>query len=141
MTNFVYCFECVSPCKVQGKKYIGSTTNLRLRYFYHLKGFREHNHHNPELMKWYNKKNTKFKFYILEKVEDKSILFDREQYYIDKNIAKCFNIVDVWGNFLKKPQKLEKKYLKLKANRTNKQQRAIKKWIKTSRHIIPSYYY
>lgn len=135
MTGFIYCFECLSECKVKGKKYIGSTRNLRRRYHQHLMGFKERTHHNPELMKWYNKKTIKFRFYILEKVDNIRNLLNREQFYINKYIDNCFNLVDVEGNFLKKPKKTPLKDLKLHPTRSNKQQRAIKKWIKSSKHI------
>lgn len=133
--NFIYCFECITDCKVKGRKYIGSTTNLKLRYFWHLKQFKDKTHCNPELMKWYNKKNVKFKFYILEKVENKQDLLQREQYYIDLNIANCFNLVDVDGNFLNKPKKSKLKDIRINPKRSNKQQRAINKFIKTSKSL------
>lgn len=135
MAIFVYCFECISECKAKGRRYIGSTENLKLRYFYHLKGFKERTHHNPELMKWYNKKNIKFKFYILERVLNKSQRFEREQFYIDKYMDNCFNLVDVNGKYLKKPKRLPLKDLRLNIKRTNKQQRAIKKFIKSCKRI------
>lgn len=135
MTGFVYCFECISDCKVKGKKYIGSTKNLRQRYHKHLIDFKEHTHHNPELMKWYNKNDIKFKFYIIEKVDNINNLLNREQLYINKYIDNCFNIVDVNGEFLKKPKKTPLKELKLHPKRSNKQQRAIKKWIKSCKYI------
>lgn len=133
MNIFIYCFECVSECKVKDRKYIGSTSNLKNRYQWHLREFKNKTHHNPELMKWYNKKNIQFKFYILEKVENKTDRFKREQFYINKYIDNCFNLVDVNNEYLKKKKFIPLEYLRLNKKRSNKNQKAIKKFIKTSK--------
>lgn len=135
MTVFIYCFECISLCKVQGKKYIGSTNNLKNRYRWHLNDFKNKTHHNPELMKWYNKPNIKFNFYILEKVQNEADRFKREQFYINKYINSCFNLVDVNGEFLKKEKFIPLNYLRLNKKRSNKKQRTINKFIKTSKQF------
>ena len=109
MAIFVYCFECVSDCKVKGKKYIGSTNNLKRRYQQHISELKEGKHYNKSLMKWFSKKNIQFRFYILEKVENPKDRYIREQYYINKYINNCFNMKDISGNYLKKNKQKNKK--------------------------------
>lgn len=86
-----------------GKKYIGSTVNYSKRKRTHLSRLNKGNHHSLSLQHSWNKNNPEdYKFIILEKVEDKNILIEREQYYLDyfKTYSKKFgyNMCSVAGN-------------------------------------------
>lgn len=86
-----------------GKKYIGSTTNFRRRGKEHFYELGKNIHHSIILQQSWNKNNPEdYKFIILEKVEDRNILIEREQYYLDyfKSYNKKFgyNMCPVAGN-------------------------------------------
>lgn len=73
---------------VNGKVYVGSAVNLRKRKSYHLCDLRKGIHKNQHLQKSFNKHGEiSFKFCIVEIVDDKSQLIEREQYYIDLHNA------------------------------------------------------
>ena len=86
-----------------GKIYIGSAYNLSNRMSTHKYTLRNNKHKNPHLQSAWNKYGEgKFLFEILEIVEDKNILLEREQFYIDS--AQCcdnkigYNIAKKAGN-------------------------------------------
>lgn len=86
-----------------GKKYVGSAVNFHRRKIKHLWQLKNNKHHSPSLQNSWNKNiPTDYKFIILEKVEDKDILLEREQYYLDyfKSYKKEFgyNICVIAGN-------------------------------------------
>lgn len=86
-----------------GKKYIGSTVNYSRRKSTHLNRLNKGNHHSLSLQQSWNKNNPEdYKFIILEKIEDKNVLIEREQYYLDyfKSYNKKFgyNMCPVAGN-------------------------------------------
>ena len=71
--------------KVDGKVYIGSAVLLPKRWREHKSDLRNNKHHSIKLQRAYNKYGEEsFVFEILELVEDKAQLINREQYYIDK---------------------------------------------------------
>ena len=68
---------------INGKKYIGSTTNYSRRFKKHFYELRKGIHGNKHLQQAYVKYGEEmFKFLILEKIEDITILRDRELEYI-----------------------------------------------------------
>lgn len=70
---------------INGKKYIGSAVNYRLRRIRHLSELRCKRHHSLYLQNSFNKYGEDyFEFSILEVVEDKQLLIEREQYWFDK---------------------------------------------------------
>lgn len=72
-------------CSKSKKCYIGSTTNLRKRWYWHRGDLRQNRHHNRHLQFAWNKYGAdSFSFEILETVEDVETLCDREQYWIDR---------------------------------------------------------
>jgi len=81
---------------VNGKLYIGSAVDLKRRKREHWKEFRGKRHWNIYLQRSWNKyKEENFKFEVVEYVEDKNKLIEREQYWIDiyfDNKKKCYNI-------------------------------------------------
>jgi group I intron endonuclease len=86
-----------------GKIYIGSAYNLSNRMSTHKYSLRNKKHKNPHLQSAWNKYGEdKFIFEVVEIVEDKSLVLEREQYYIDllnpcdKNIG--YNIAKKAGN-------------------------------------------
>ena len=77
----VYCIEN----KINGKKYIGSSQHVYKRRNRHFSELKNGKHKNIKLQNSYNKHGKDaFQFYVLEFVEEKGLLIDREQYYIDK---------------------------------------------------------
>lgn len=71
---------------INNKIYIGSTKNLYYRWFYgHLKMMRKNKHANKHLQSSFNKYGeSNFQFEIIEElINDRTILLEREQYYLD----------------------------------------------------------
>ena len=65
--------------------YIGSAVNLQQRYYDHVQSFRDNRHYNKHLQRAWNKYGEEnFKFEILEVIEDKIKLLEREQHYLDQ---------------------------------------------------------
>lgn len=65
-----------------GKRYIGSSLNIRKRLWEHRANLRHNKHHNPHLQSSWNKYGEQsFIYSILETCEE-NIRFDREQLYI-----------------------------------------------------------
>lgn len=67
-----------------GKFYVGSTKNLRKRKSEHFRLLRNNKHFNRFLQSAYRLDSKYFKFEVLELVNNLDVIFDREQYYIDK---------------------------------------------------------
>lgn len=85
---------------LNGKVYIGSALHLNNRKCRHFSDLEIGRHHNIYLQRSYNKySKDKFKFEIIEYVEDKEKLIEREQYYIDQyrnkdgaiDYNRCYN--------------------------------------------------
>jgi group I intron endonuclease len=94
---------------VNSKIYIGSSSNVLNRINRHLRDLRSNKHNNSKLQKSWNKYGEEsFYFSIIEYVDDKNHLIEREQYYLDtvlhahlndnifENIA--LNLVKTAGN-------------------------------------------
>jgi len=66
------------------KCYVGSAVNLKKRAYQHFKALYENKHFNIKLQNEYNEAfKENFKFEILEIINDKEKLIEREQYYLD----------------------------------------------------------
>lgn len=72
---------------INNHRYIGSSLNgLEWRKKKHLNELRRNNHHNRHLQSAYNLYGENvFRFNVVEEVEDKSILAEKEQEWIDKS--------------------------------------------------------
>ena len=85
---------------VNDKIYIGSSENLYIRYREHFYTLNKNIHRNGKLQKSFNKHGEQnFIFEIIEFVEDKNKLLEREQYWIDRfNVVKTgYNIQPIAG--------------------------------------------
>ncbi len=72
------------------KFYIGSAVDLRKRFYEHARQLNKNEHNNRHLQFAWNKYwSISFKFEIIEIVEDKSKLLEREQFWID--MTNCCN--------------------------------------------------
>jgi group I intron endonuclease len=75
---------------INGKVYIGSTIDFYKREYDHFWNLKMLKHHSPYLQKTYNKHGKDiFAFEIIETVENKNKLLEREQYWI--NFKKACN--------------------------------------------------
>ena len=94
----VYCIKN----NVDGKKYVGSSEDIYNRWAAHKRALNGNYHYNEHLQRAYNKHGANaFSFSILERC-DKSIKFEREQYYID-NLCVCnenfgYNLAPIAGS-------------------------------------------
>ncbi len=69
---------------ITGKIYIGSAVNIYIRWKTHLHNLKNEVHHSIHLQRSWNKHGDEnFIFEILEEVEIKEILIEREQHYLD----------------------------------------------------------
>ena len=67
--------------QTNGKRYIGSSVNIKRRWRDHLAHLRRNIHHNPYLQRAFDKQGQDtFTFRILEDIDDPSQLIPREQY-------------------------------------------------------------
>lgn len=70
--------------KVTADFYIGSAVNFSTRRSVHLHWLKKNQHHSPILQNSWNKHGEDaFEFIMIELVEDKTKLIEREQFYID----------------------------------------------------------
>lgn len=108
-----------------GKIYVGSAVRLSARKSEHLRDLRRNCHANQRLQHSFNIHGEQaFKFSVLEYVEDKSKLLEREQYYID-TLNACdksigYNICKKAGSMLGVPCSEEKKHKISLANKGKK---------------------
>ena len=91
-------------CKVNGKSYVGQSTNLKERLKDHFRRLQNNNHYNAHLQRAWNKHGGEcFVFEVIEKCNyDFSILNELETYWIEKletlDNKKGFNISSGGGN-------------------------------------------
>lgn len=110
---------------INGKIYIGSAVKLSARKSEHLRDLRRNCHQNPRLQHSFNIHGEQaFKFSVLEYVEDKSKLLEREQYYIDTmnacNKSIGYNICKKAGSAFGRPCQQKTKDAISKANKGKK---------------------
>ncbi|NFF77676.1 hypothetical protein FCV38_11955 [Clostridium sporogenes] len=81
MTMGIYKIEQLSTNKL----YIGSSKNIESRWQEHIRVLKNNKHHSWKLQRAWNrsKKESNFKFEIIEEVENKKDLFSCEQYWLD----------------------------------------------------------
>lgn len=85
---------------INKKVYVGSAVNLYNRFHTHKKALKYNYHDNQRLQKFVNKYGIEcLCFYLLEIVEKKENLIEREQYYFD-TIKPFFNILKLAGSSL-----------------------------------------
>lgn len=85
---------------INNKIYIGSAVNFRERKNIHLYHLRNNKHHSQYLQKSFNKHGEEnFVFEVLEFVENKENLIEREQFYID-TLKPHYNICPKAGSHL-----------------------------------------
>lgn len=98
MNNVIYKIE-IQGCD---RFYIGSAINLHKRKIHHLFQLRNKSHGNHHLQKIYDKYGEdKFSFIVLEQVQNKEILLEAEQKWIDSfDFTKLINICPIAGNTL-----------------------------------------
>ena len=91
------------------KIYVGSSKNIQNRIKEHISLLKNGNHRNEELQKEYNAQSADdFKFIIIEQIEDKELLFEREAHWIieleSTNPDKGYNIlVPIEGTGFSRP--------------------------------------
>lgn len=96
-------FSAIYAITCNNKMYIGSTNHLKRRIKGHISELINNKHYNKHLQNCYNKYGLDaFNFYILEKLNDDSILFNREQYFIDlyknQSVFLMNHILDLSNN-------------------------------------------
>lgn len=80
--------------------YIGSCSNYNVRKGSHLCILRQNKHHSIVLQRAFNKyKEENFTFELIEELQDKTKLIEREQYYIDL-LKPAYNICPIAGSTL-----------------------------------------
>lgn len=84
--------------RANGKMYIGSTIKKDVRWRAHKSDLRRGKHHSIALQRAWDKYGEEnFNFYVLEEVEDSSMIIEREQEYLD-TLNPDYNICKVAGN-------------------------------------------
>lgn len=95
----IYCIENL----IDNKLYVGSTSNLLSRWWQHKHYLNKNKYGNIYLQRAWNKYGEKnFEFILIEKINDKNKLIEREQYWIDELevVSKGYNISPVAGSQL-----------------------------------------
>jgi len=83
---------------VNGKRYIGSAFSFSKRWSKHRLDLSRQEHHSPHLQRSWNKYGaTEFSFRVLEVVEDRSTLLQREQFYLN-TMAREYNCSGTAGS-------------------------------------------
>jgi len=78
---------------INNKAYIGSTVNVERRWAKHIFGLNKNIHPNKKLQNSWNKYGADlFNFIVIEELEDKNNLVEREQYYMDNSKVELLNI-------------------------------------------------
>lgn len=87
--------------KTNNKVYIGSAYDFQNRWRRHEKSLKENNHHSSKLQRAWNKHGeSNFVFEVVEYVEDKSIILEREQFWLDelKAVKNGYNVCPTAGS-------------------------------------------
>lgn len=76
--------------KFNGMLYIGSAINIKQRFRQHKSDLKLNKHHSIHLQRAWNKHwEHLFEFSVIEYIEDKTKLIEKEQFWI--NITKCYD--------------------------------------------------
>lgn len=102
----IYCINNI----INNKKYIGQSININKRWKSHISALNNNRHYNFHLQQAWNKYGSKnFEFNVIE-ICDKSLLNEREVYWIEKfNSLELGYNATMGGDNLKKT--LLKKYI------------------------------
>lgn len=85
--------------QLNGKRYIGSSVNLRKRWYVHLSRLRSGQHPNPYLQAAFRKYGeTAFEFSVLEHANPENLI-EHEQHYLD-TLGPEYNIAPTAGSCL-----------------------------------------
>lgn len=86
-----------------GKVYVGSAVNIAKRFGMHQRMLRRGAHHSIKLQRAWDKYGASaFSFSVLETVEDKARLLEREQFWLDQlnSASHGYNITPTAGSLL-----------------------------------------
>lgn len=85
---------------VNNKIYVGSTVNFEWRKFQHFESLNGNCHHSKKLQHSFNKhREENFIFEIIESIQDKQKLIEREQFYFDL-LKPDYNMCPIAGSSL-----------------------------------------
>lgn len=113
--------------EVTKQLYIGSSKNIYSRLTTHIKMLHAKKHHSYKLQQVFNVHGlSAFSFTIVEEVDDYSMLFDREQHYLDLHSKKRSKLLNV----SKRADGSD--YLRRKTRRTTKRKNNVKRKTKNT---------
>lgn len=97
----IYCIRNA----LSGRIYVGSAVKLQRRWYLHCSLLRRGKHHSQTLQRsWFKHGPSAFSFEVLEIIEDRSQLVEREQHWIDALNSTCprtgYNIAPKAGTSL-----------------------------------------
>lgn len=101
-TNIKSGIYCISNSS-NGKKYVGSAVYLKRRWTTHIRELENQTHTNKKLQNAWNKSGRYlFVFSVLEYIEDKQNLVNREQFWINSldSVRSGYNLCPTAGNKL-----------------------------------------
>lgn len=88
---------------INGRLYVGSSISFNDRFASHIRELNKGTHKNRYLQRaWIKYGASSFEFEILESVDDKTLLIEREQHHIDnhKSTSKLYNLAMIAGSNL-----------------------------------------
>lgn len=109
---------------VNNKRYIGSSVNIKKRWWEHRNQLRNNKHHSVTLQRAFNKYGEEaFKFEVLQLVDDPNHLLAYEQSFLDyfKSYKKelGYNVCSIAGNTLGRKHSEESKHKMSEARRNS----------------------
>lgn len=125
-----------------GRTYVGSAINIYIRWHSHVTKLKINDHGNVYLQAAYNKYGfAGLVFSVIEKVEDKTKLVEREQFYMEKFksiVPNGYNILPTAGSRLgaKASEETKAKLSKARQTRVTKDETRIKILIAHTNRIM-----